>query len=137
MGSPGRSFLGKGWFFPPEFSHGGRKVVMIEDVDDVQQSLEILFGTRLGERIMNEGYGSNLHDFIFAEVNSGTLSLLRNRIQDAILFHEPRIVVNNIELEPDGATFGLLWIELDYSIPASNTRFNMVYPFYLGEADAS
>jgi len=31
---------------------------------------------------------------------------------------------------------GTLLIRLDYQIPATNSRFNMVFPFYLNEATA-
>ena len=134
MDNKDTSFLGRGWSFPPQFTDGGRDVVMAAGPDDVQQSLEILFGTRLEERILQEDFGSGLHEFLFGEVNVGILNRMRNTIAEAVLYHEPRVEVNSVGVDVDGQIEGLLHITLDYTIPASNTRFNMVYPFYLQEA---
>lgn len=130
-----QAFLGTGWSFPPEFHDQGKEIQMVSGATDVQQSLEILLGTRLNERILQEEFGSNLHDFTFAEINAGIINLLRTAVNEAILYHELRVEVNSIELNLDEQRSGLLWIQLDYSIPASNSRFNMVYPFYLEEAN--
>ena len=46
------SFLGRGWSFPPEFGPGGAEVAMVAGEEDIAQSLSILFGTALGERVM-------------------------------------------------------------------------------------
>jgi len=128
------SFLGTGWSFPPEFTDGGRDILLVSGPDDIRQSLEILLGTRLHERILQEDYGSPLQDFLFEETSEGLVNQLKNTLAEAILYHEPRVELNSIELEADGQQDGLLYILLDYSLPASNTRFNMVYPFYLREA---
>lgn len=128
------AFLGTGWSFPPEFTAGGREVLLVSGAEDIHQSLEILFGTRLFERILQEEYGSHLHDFVFEEISSGLLNRLQSALAEAILYHEPRVELNGLELEQDDQQDGLLYILLDYSIPASNTRFNMVYPFYIQEA---
>ena len=128
------SFLGTGWSFPPEFSNEGKEVVVVSGAKDVQQSLEILFGTRLEERILQEDFGCSLQDFVFAEINAGTINQMISTIKEAVLYHEPRVEVNSVEIDTTQQLEGYLLIKLDYSIPASNTRFNMVYPFYLEEA---
>ena len=45
------SFLGKGWAFPPEFSHNDNPTRMFNYEEDIRQSLIILLSTRTGERI--------------------------------------------------------------------------------------
>ena len=129
------TFLGKGWQFPPEFGENGQEVKTVSGADDVQQAIEILLGTRLEERVMQESFGCNLSDFVFEEMSIGLLNDIRDVVTDAILFHEPRVEVNDIQLSTDDQVFGRLLIHIDYTIPASNTRFNMVYPFYLQEAN--
>ena len=37
-----KSFLGKGWGFPPTFKNQSGSVVMVKDEMDIQQSLQIL-----------------------------------------------------------------------------------------------
>ena len=127
------SFLGTGWSFPPAFAPNGGDVEMVSDLEDIRQSLEILFGTRLGERIMQEGYGSSLSDYQFEEISSAVLNRMRHMINDAVLYHEPRVKLNSVAIDRHQEVEGLLLIKLDISIPSSNSRYNLVYPFYLEE----
>lgn len=128
------SFLGTGWSFPPEFGPGGVEVAMVSDAEDIHQSLRILFATRLGERPMQETFGCNLDDVLFAEIDHGLVSRLTSMIHDAILQHEPRIVLHELDVSPDPHEAATLRIRLDYSVLGTNSRFNMVFPFYLNEA---
>ena len=47
-----RSFLGKGWAFPPVFHTGVSPTAMVSDEEDIRQSLHIILSTRLGERVI-------------------------------------------------------------------------------------
>lgn len=128
------SFLGTGWSFPPSFSARGGEVHVVSGEDDIEQSLGILLATQRSERVMQESFGCDLNEFLFTEISQGTIGRLRSFIEDAILHHEPRIVLNDIEVSESGAEAGLLLISIDYTIRATNSRFNMVYPFYINEA---
>ncbi len=130
-----KPFIGSGWAFPPEFTNGGANVEMVSNIEDIRQSLEILFGTRLNERIMNEDYGCSLQDFQFEGISSTMINRIRRLISEAILYHEARIKVNKINIGEDQAIEGLLNIQLDFTVPESNSRYNMVYPFYINEAN--
>lgn len=131
------SFLGTGWSFPPTFAPAGADVQTVSGAEDIEQSLTILLGTRRGERVMQEDFGCDLSEFLFGEITQGLLGRVRSVIADAILHHEPRITLNDIDVSESGARDGLLLIALDYTIRATNSRYNMVYPFYLREATAA
>lgn len=128
-----QDFLGQGWSFPPSFSKVQHQVNMVSGVEDIYQSLEILFTTSLGERIMNN-YGCGLADSMFDALNTGMLAYLQNLIETAILYHEPRIDAENVSLEVDENN-GTLWINIDFTVRTDNSRFNFVYPFYLNETN--
>ena len=128
------SFLGTGWSFPPTFTSGGAEVVTVSSSEDIRQSLEILLATQSGERIMLEEYGCDLHRFLFEEVDQSLINSLAGLISDAILLYEPRITLNDVEISESQAEAGLLLIRIDYTIRTTNSRYNMVYPFYLNEA---
>lgn len=130
------SFLGRGWAFPPDFSHAGTQVAMVEGEDDVHEALRILFATRFGERPMQEDFGCNLDAYLFAEIDHGLVNELRAMIENGILRHEPRIRLLDLDISPDQAMAGVLQIRLEYAVLASNSRYNMVFPFYLNEATA-
>ena len=131
--NPEQSFLGQGWSFPPTFSQGGQQLHLVAGPKDIEQSLQILLGTRLKERIMQEDYGAQMEGFLFQPTNTGLVNRLRNMITNAIIFNEARIKLNEVDIKTDQLNEGLLLINLDYSIPASNSRYNLVYPFYLKE----
>ena len=130
------SFLGTGWSFPPTFTPGGRDVIMVSNEEDIHQSLGLLFATSRGERIMQEAYGSKLEEWLFEEMDQDFADAISSSIKEAILLHEPRILLLAIDLNQNHWHAGVVDISLDYMIPATNSRFNMVFPFYLNEATA-
>jgi uncharacterized protein len=134
------SFLGTGWAFPPAFDRESRTAEMVFAEEDIKESLHILLSTSIGERVMQPLYGCNLRDYQFEPVNNTYLGFLTDLVARAILFFEPRIVVENIaitEAEDFEILEGKIMISIDYVIAGTNTRNNFVYPFYLREADRS
>ncbi len=127
-------FLGTGWSFPPTFGRGGAEVAMVSGVEDIQQSLHILLSTRLGERVMQDEFGCALDSVVFEEIDQGLMNTLNRSISDAILYHEPRITLDQIDVNESVEQPGLLLISLAYTVRSTNSRFNMVYPFYINEA---
>jgi phage baseplate assembly protein W len=131
------SFLGTGWAFPPEFNRDSGTVEMVSDEEDIKQSLNILLSTSLGERVMQPKYGCNLTDYLFEGLSSSTIGYIKERVANSILYYEPRIVVEKIDVTSDDSTDlleGKFTITVDYSIPGTNSRFNYVYDFYKNEA---
>jgi Phage baseplate assembly protein W len=137
MDNSKNSFLGKGWSFPPTFNNATGTVEMVSDEEDIRQSLFILLSTSLGERVMQPDYGCNLNDYIFEGLNSTTIGYIKERVAHSILYYEPRIVVETIEVTDAGSVDileGRFLIDISYSIPGTNSRFNYVYDFYKNEA---
>lgn len=127
------SFLGTGWSFPPSFSIHQEGVALVSDETDIEQSLRILLSTRLGERIMEPGYGCNLEDLLFSPLDLTLKTFVRDQIQTAILYHEPRVDPLKIDFSDSQDLEGELLIRVEYMIRATNSRKNMVFPFYKGE----
>ncbi len=126
------SFLGTGWSFPPEFSKNSGTVNMTSGEEDIRQSLEILFSTELGERLIEPDFGCSIKNMVFEPVDATLSAYMENLISDAITYHEPRIVLEEININEDPEN-GTLVIELEYKIPETNTRSNFVFPFYKDE----
>ncbi|MBD2681499.1 MULTISPECIES: GPW/gp25 family protein [Nostoc] len=126
------SFLGTGWSFPPTFNHDTGTVEMVSDEEDIFQSLEIILSTRPAERIMQPDFGCELSQFVFEEISQGLITGIKGTISDALLYHEPRIDVEEINI--DESEEGLLLINVIYRVRVTNSRFNLVYPFYINEA---
>ncbi|MBX2926830.1 MAG: GPW/gp25 family protein [Saprospiraceae bacterium] len=130
-----KNFLGRGWSFPPAFNRDLKEVEMVEARQDIEQSLEILLSTSLGERVLQPEYGCNLSDLQFDPVNSSFIGYLRSLVSDAILYHEARIRVERIDISEASADLleGRLQIGIEYTIRGTNSRFNYVYDFYVRE----
>jgi phage baseplate assembly protein W len=133
MASASSSFLGTGWHFPPSFTKNGQDVWRVADEEDIQQSLHILLATAQGERAMREDFGCDLNRFAFEEMDRGLDNRLASFVKSTLLRYEPRIEVEKVETEASGETEGLLLIHVVYRVLATNSRFNLVYPFYLNE----
>ena len=128
-----KSFLGTGWGFPPDFDNTTNNVVMLSDEEDIQSSLEILLSTRPGERVMRPDYGCNLDELVFESLTTTFTTYIKDLITTAILYHEPRIQVNKIDLQEAGELEGRILIIIEYTIRSTNSRFNFVYPYYRAE----
>ena len=131
------SFLGTGWAFPPAFEKDSARVAMVSDEQDIKESLNILLSTSLGERVMQPRYGCNLNDYVFEALSSSMIGFIKDRVEQAILFYEPRIVAEKIEVTDSGSVDlieGRFVISIEYTIPGTNSRFNYVYDYYKNEA---
>ncbi|WP_179412975.1 GPW/gp25 family protein [Mucilaginibacter sp. E4BP6] len=126
-----QSFLGTGWSFPPTFTKSTDMVQMVSNVQDIEQSLLIILSTIPGERLMRPEFGCDLKRLVF-EINDSTLIANFNHIiYHALLNFEPRvnfieaIIINRDELD------GVLQVQVNFEIITTNTRHNIVFPFYL------
>lgn len=128
-----KSFLGKGWSFPPEFRKEAYPVAMVKEEEDIRQSLRILMETVPGERVHRNTFGCNIKHYVFESINLTNQTLMRDAIENAILLHESRIALNEVRFNLEQAAEGIMYIELDFTVRRTNRRSNMVFPFYLRE----
>ncbi|HEX7817333.1 GPW/gp25 family protein [Dyella sp.] len=128
------NFLGRGWSFPPRFDPRSKDAVMVAGADDIAESLFILLSTNPGERVMLPAYGCGLRRMVFEEISEQTITEMKDIIRKAILFFEPRVILNRIDAQVVDPLDGRLDLLIDYTIRTTNTRHNLVYPFYLHQA---
>ena len=123
------SFLGRGWAFPPSFDHYSRSVEMAHNERDIRESLQILFSTGPGERLMELRYGCDLSPLAFRPLDLNLTTFMTNNIKKAILNYEPRIRVDDVNLSIQDELAGIIHISVAYTIKATNAKDNMVYPY--------
>jgi phage baseplate assembly protein W len=131
----GRAFLGRGWSFPPTFDRKIAGVQMLEHEADVASSLHILLSTARGERIMVPQFGCNMDELVFESLDTRMRTLMADKIESAILYHESRITLERVQVEDDPVEGleGRVLIGVTYRVKATNSRFNFVFPFYRDE----
>jgi phage baseplate assembly protein W len=126
-------FLGRGWSFPPAFDRNIPGVVMLEEEKDIASSLEILLNTMQGERVMLPQYGCNLDELLFENLDTRMKTLMADKVESAILYHEPRVELEKVFLDDSAELEGVVLISIDYRVKTTNSRFNLVFPYYLQE----
>lgn len=127
------SFLGRGWSFPVRFSGGIHPTVMVEEEEDICQSLRIILSTRLGERVMRPDFGTDLYNMVYHNMDLTARTQLRAAIEDAVLYWEPRVTLTDVSFDMSEERSGKLSILLEYTIRLTNSRGNLVYPYYYEE----
>lgn len=129
------SILGTGWSFPPSFSKATREVLLTSDEEDIKKSLEILLSTTIGERFLQPDYGCNLDNYVFEPMNATITTSIKITVKNAIILYEPRLKLISVKLDQTFISEGRVDIIVEYDIISTNSRFNLVYPFYLNEAN--
>jgi phage baseplate assembly protein W len=122
-------FLGSGWKFPISIKDG--KIISSGGYDSIRESIMIILGTAKGERVMRPDFGCGINELVFAPNNTSTATLITFYIKEALLKWEPRIELLNVNAEPDETEPNQLIITIDYMVKTTNTKDNLVYPFYL------
>lgn len=128
-----QSFLGTGWSFPPSFDKLDASVEMVSDVTDIEESIRIILSTIPGERLMQPDFGCDIKKLVFEIADTWLVSELNHIIYHALLQYEPRINFIGLTVADRSQQAGVLYVQLTYTIIATNTRHNMVYPFYYQE----
>lgn len=129
-----QSFLGVGWRFPVEVetqvSQPDRLAVSDYELL-IEQSIRIILTTAKGERVMRPDFGCDLKRLVYAPNNTATAGLAIFYVQQALKKWEARIVLLEVDANPDLSNEARLMISVHYRVVATNNERNLVYPFYL------
>jgi len=123
-------FIGVGWGFPVALDEDGH-IGLARYEESIRQAIWIILGSAPGERVMRPDFGCGIHDLVFAVNSAGTAGRAASLVRDALLRWEPRVDVLDVDAAADTAQPNLLLVKIDYQIRTTNSRFNLVYPFYL------
>jgi phage baseplate assembly protein W len=70
---------------------------------------------------------------VFEPMNTTTMALVQQRVEQALVTWEPRIDVHEVLVSANAMAIGRLDIAISYVVRSTNTFYNLVYPFYLQE----
>jgi len=122
-------FIGRGWGFPLRVGATGG-IGMVEREQEIQEAIRLILGTAPGERPMRPEFGCGIHDFVFAAADHATAGDIAREVRVALDRWEPRIEVTDVVVAFDAVEAGTLYIEVRYTIRATNDQRNLVFPFY-------
>lgn len=125
-----KSFLGVGWKFPVDLDRR-RGIAMSQFEENIEESILVILGTALGERLMRPDFGCAVHDLVFAPNNSNTHGLVIYYVTEALNKWEPRIQALKVDCDVDPTALNKVDTKIEYQVIATNNVYNLVYPFYL------
>ena len=133
------SHLGIGWAFPVAHQAGADApgseppaFARARHEESVRQAIWIILSTARGERVMRPDFGCALDELLFAPNDATTRGMAESAVREALLRWEPRIDVLRVAASAEGAQRERLLIGVDYRVRKTDSRINLVYPFYLG-----
>ena len=122
-------FLGVGWRFPLQANPSGG-IARARNEQKIKESITLILSTAKGERMMRPTFGCDLQKLVFEPNNTVTANLTTHYVEEALTLLEPRIQVDKVEVTNENEH---LLINVAYTIRATNSPQNLVYPFYLKE----
>jgi phage baseplate assembly protein W len=126
--------IGSGLAFPLQVDRRGG-IALARDEQDIDQAIQLILGTAPGERPMRPEFGCGVHDFVFDSIDATTVGRMEDAIREALDRWEPRIQVQSVGFDLSNADNGVLTIDIGYTVRATNTERNLVYPFYVIPAE--
>ncbi len=124
-------FLGTGWRFPILPDEAGRLAYAVGE-QSIEHCLRALLLTATGERVMRPDFGTRAQESVFAPGSVQNLRTLEQSVADAVRAYEPRVELDSVRAEADLADESRLTVSVEYRVRRTNTKQNLVFPFYLG-----
>ena len=124
------SIIGSGFSFPMEIDAQGG-AAMSSDDENIRQSMKLILGTAPGERLMRPTFGCAIHDIIFEPNTELTAARIEHEVKKSIVEFEPRVGDVEVTAKPDETEISRMNVTISYTIRRTNTKANLVYPFYL------
>ncbi len=123
-------FIGRGWAFPLAIGTNGG-VALVSREREIQEAIRLILSTSPGERPMRPDFGCRIQDFIFSPADGSTATAISSEVAMALTRWEHRIDVENVEVLFTAEDPTVLYIDIDYQIKRTNSRNNLVFPFYV------
>ena len=77
-----------------------KDLITKKDAAAIRQAVSNLLYTRIGERPFNPGIGTNLSNLLFEPISSVTAGFISAEIREVLGVYEPRIRVEQVDVEP-------------------------------------
>jgi hypothetical protein len=128
--------VGRGWSFPFRFTGIGRvnKIVGVEKafgIEKINMAIRQILGTKLGSRVIDRDFGSDLRGIIFEPIDQLSATRLQLAVSEAIQTWEKRVELLNVEVSLLRSREGVLETRVEYQVITTQQIGNLVYPFYL------
>ena len=123
-------FVGRGWAFPIRIDTNGG-IALVGREREIAEAIRLIVSTIPGERPMRPDFGCRIHDFVFAPADAMTADAISEEVTRAVTMWEHRVTVERVDVlqAPEDQT--VFYIDIHYKLKATNSRYNLVFPFYV------
>ncbi len=122
-----RAALGKGLKSPISIDPFTKDFETTEGADNVKQCVIDLITTRVGERVMNEDFGTHLPPLLFENID-GLIDILPVHVIEVLTRFEPRIF--DVQARAVRYAETTINLQISWTVKATGRRDNLTYPFY-------
>jgi phage baseplate assembly protein W len=134
----GNEILGTGWAFPLLPDTTGALRYSSAELN-IEQALELVLLTHVGERVMRPAFGSEVRTYVFAPGSERYHGLVKNAAREAVRDFEPRVELLDVQVADDTVQGSgvdpdhpeQVLVSIDYRVRRTNAKANLVFPFYL------
>ncbi|TVQ17820.1 MAG: phage tail protein [Leptolyngbya sp. DLM2.Bin15] len=123
--------LGRSIAFPPRIGADGR-MAWSEGAQNIRESIQVILQTELGERLMLRSFGAGLGTFLFEPNTTVNRCLIQERIEHALNLWEPRIRLQDVQVDADPNHPHQVIITLDYGLVSTGGNERLALTLHLG-----
>jgi uncharacterized protein len=127
-----QGILGRGWRFPVLPDARGR-LGWSTGEQDIEEAVFLVLSTARGERLMLPEFGTTARDSLFESADDLARAAIAESVREALVRWEPRIIVQDIDVDAPGETPNMLLVRISYVIKRTNAVHNIVFPYYVTE----
>ncbi|MFV2062930.1 MAG: GPW/gp25 family protein [Chloroflexota bacterium] len=123
-------FVGRGWAFPLRTDASGN-IALVSADREIEEAIRLIIGTAYGERPMRPDFGCAIHDYVYAGADAATAAQIAHEVRRSLRRWEPRIDLHAVDTTIDQDDHSLIYIDIRYTVKATNDPRNLVFPFYV------
>ncbi len=127
----GGELYGRGISFPPRVGPDGR-IAWSEGETNVRESIRIVLLTEPGERLRLPTFGGGLQRFLFEPNTVAIQSQVGDTITQALQVWEPRLLIKDVDVQPDPADAQSAIASIDYQLVATQLNQSVTLSVKLG-----
>jgi phage baseplate assembly protein W len=127
----GGQLYGRSMAFPPRVGEDGR-IAWSEGETNIRESIQIILKTQATERLNRPDFGAGLQRYLFEPNTVTTRFQLQDRITKALQQWEPRISINNVDVQQDPNDPQAAIASIEYKLIATQVQRSVNVAVQLG-----
>ena len=104
----------KGWKFPIDVDKSTGKIMMVEDNENVKQSIKIILQTQKFERKMRDNFGTDINSFMFENIDYSLVNGMTKEVTRSIKRWEEHINKLSVSVNQFMGNIGSVNVDVNF-----------------------